>query len=177
MSQIALKNDKFILVTAHRRESFGKKFQNICEALVQLIDKHNDVDIVYPVHLNPNIKKPVERFLGKKDRLHLISPLDYVSFVTLMNESTMILTDSGGIQEEAPSLGKAPLVMREVTEREEAIKSGTAKLVGTDKNQIVAETERLLNDKTYYQKCCGNKTNPYGDGQAAQRIASWLLKV
>ena len=157
-----------LLVTGHRRENFGAGFQNICKAL-SLISERHDVDIVYPVHLNPNVKEPVEMLLGAKGNIHLIEPLDYLSFVYLMNRAKIILTDSGGIQEEAPSLGVPVLVMRESTERPEAIEAGTVKLVGTDVEVILAECEKLLNDENYF-KDMTRKHNPYGDGEASYRI-------
>ncbi|MDL1969861.1 MAG: UDP-N-acetylglucosamine 2-epimerase (non-hydrolyzing) [Candidatus Desulfofervidaceae bacterium] len=174
--EIRLKSNKVILVTAHRRESFGERFNNICSALAEIVDNNPDVEIVYPVHLNPNVQEPVKRFLMRKDRIHLTKPLDYVSFVTLMNRAYLILTDSGGIQEEAPSLGKPVLVLREFTERIEAIEMGTAKLVGVNKDNIVKETEVLLHNKEEYDKMA-KSVNPYGDGRAAERIIEILKGV
>jgi len=170
---IKLKKDKVILVTAHRRESFGEGFDNICLALAEIAEDNRDVEIVYPVHLNPNVQEPVKRFLMGKERIHLIGPLDYVSFVTLMNRAYLILTDSGGIQEEAPSLGKPVLVLREFTERLEAVEAGTARLVGANKDNIVSKTELLLHNKEEYHKMA-RFINPYGDGRAAERIAGIL---
>lgn len=159
---------QIILVTGHRRENFGNGFLHICEAL-QEIATDTGVEIVYPVHLNPQVQQPVNRLLTGKPNIRLIQPLAYPAFVWLMNQSCIVLTDSGGIQEEAPSLGKPVLVMRETTERPEAVEAGTVKLVGTDKNKIVSETKRLLNDKDYYNAV--QKThNPYGDGLAVRRI-------
>ena len=163
---------KMILITGHRRESFGKGFQQICRALRQLALR-NDVDLIYPVHLNPNVQQPVRSILGSLPNVFLIDPLDYVPFVGLMQRAHIILTDSGGIQEEAPSLGKPVLVLREVTERPEAIEVGTAKLVGTNPETIVAETTRLLEDGAEYKRRTRTH-NPYGDGKASGRIARVL---
>jgi UDP-N-acetylglucosamine 2-epimerase (non-hydrolysing) len=166
---------KLILVTAHRRESFGEGLKNICLALRKLVELDASVEIVYPVHLNPNVKEPVKRILGACERVHLIEPLDYVAFVHLMKRAYLILTDSGGIQEEAPSLGKPVLVLRKSTERPEAVEAGTAKLVGTDPEAIVNETLRLLNDHDAYATMA-NALNPFGDGRAAERIAKIILE-
>lgn len=159
---------KLILVTGHRRESFGQGFENICTAIADLASR-DDCEILYPVHLNPNVKGPVEKKLSGKDNIHLISPQDYPAFVYLMNRSHIILTDSGGVQEEAPSLGKPVLVMRDTTERPEAVDAGTVRLVGADRDCIVTETEALLNDEIHYQSMA-TAHNPYGDGTAAQQI-------
>jgi len=166
---------RLILVTGHRRENFGEGFENICHALAELADKYDDVEIVYPVHLNPNVQEPVHRLLGRVRRhnIHLIEPVDYLPFVHLMNRSYLIITDSGGVQEEAPSLGKPVLVMRETTERPEAIDSGTVKLVGTDRGAIVTEASRLFNDDVAY-RAMATAHNPYGDGQAAGLIMEVL---
>lgn len=163
---------KLILVTAHRRESFGKGLQHVCEALRRLAARQ-DVQIVYPVHRNPNVLDPVQQLLGDLENVSLIDPVGYAPFVDLMMRSHFILTDSGGIQEEAPSLGKPVLVMRETTERQEAIDAGTARLVGTDPEVIVAEASRLLDDSTHYERMT-QAHNPYGDGQACQQIATAL---
>jgi len=165
---------KIILVTAHRRESFGKPFESICRAIKILSESYPDIEIIYPVHLNPNVRKVVNRILKNRDRVHLIPPLEYRSFVNLMNRSYIILTDSGGIQEEAPSLGKPVLVMRSCTERPEAIQAGTVKLVGTDEKKILGETRNLLDNEDEYEKMA-NAVNPYGDGKAAKRIVRCLL--
>ena len=159
---------KLILVTGHRRESFGEGFERICQALNEL-SKREDVQIVYPVHLNPNVQEPVKRMLGRNPRIHLIEPLNYLPFVYLMNRSYLILTDSGGVQEEVPSLGKPVLVMRETTERPEAIDAGTVKLVGTDPALICSEAENLMGCIDTYE-AMSRAHNPYGDGKAAQRI-------
>jgi len=164
-------NSRFILVTGHRRENFGIGFENICMALADIAAANPDVDIIYPVHLNPNVKEPVYRILGLTNHpnIHLIEPLDYISFVYLMTRSYFIITDSGGIQEEAPALGKPVLVMRSATERPEAIIAGTAKLVGCDRQKIVAEIQQLLDNPLSYN-AMSRAHNPYGDGNAAQRI-------
>ncbi len=159
-----------ILVTGHRRENFGEGFQRICRALGRLATR-SDVQIVYPVHLNPNVLGPVREVLGDRDNVHLIEPLDYLPFVALMDRADLIITDSGGVQEEAPSLGKPVLVMRETTERPEAVDAGTVRLVGTDEERIVHEATRLLDDPQAYA-AMSRAHNPYGDGRAAARIAS-----
>ena len=164
---------KLILVTGHRRENFGEGFENICAALARLAGR-DDVHIVYPVHLNPNVQEPVNRILGGKDNVHLIDPMSYVPFVHLMSRAHIVITDSGGIQEEAPSLGKPVLVMREKTERPEAVDAGTVKLVGTDAGAIAGEAERLLDDGAAYEKM-SRAHNPYGDGKAAGRIVETLI--
>ncbi|EKY3120410.1 UDP-N-acetylglucosamine 2-epimerase (non-hydrolyzing) [Cronobacter turicensis] len=160
---------KMILVTGHRRESFGKGFEQICRALADIAAQNRDVQIVYPVHLNPNVTEPVNRILGHVENVVLIEPQEYLPFVWLMNHAWLILTDSGGIQEEAPSLGKPVLVMRETTERPEAVEAGTVRLVGTDTQRIVAEVTRLLHDEAAYE-AMSHAHNPYGDGQACERI-------
>ncbi|WP_336283624.1 non-hydrolyzing UDP-N-acetylglucosamine 2-epimerase [Cronobacter dublinensis] len=160
---------KMILVTGHRRESFGEGFEQICRALADIAAQNRDVQIVYPVHLNPNVTEPVNRILGHVENVVLIEPQEYLPFVWLMNHAWLILTDSGGIQEEAPSLGKPVLVMRETTERPEAVEAGTVRLVGTDTRRIVDEVTRLLHDDAAYQ-AMSHAHNPYGDGQACERI-------
>ena len=164
---------KMILVTGHRRESFGRGFEQICHALAEIAANNPDVQIVYPVHLNPNVSEPVKRILGHVENVMLIEPQDYLPFVWLMNRAWLILTDSGGIQEEAPSLGKPVLVMRDMTERPEAVSAGTVCLVGTDSQRIVNEVTRLLQDEFAYQ-AMSRAHNPYGDGQACHRILSAL---
>jgi UDP-N-acetylglucosamine 2-epimerase (non-hydrolysing) len=161
-----------ILITGHRRENFGKGFEDICKALAKLAVRE-DVELVYPVHLNPNVQEPVKRLLGNISNIHLMEPLDYLPFVYLMNRSHLIITDSGGIQEEAPSLGKPVLVIRDTTERPEAVAAGTVKLVGTNTEKIVAEANALLNDVDAYQ-AMSVAHNPYGDGVAARRIVDVL---
>ena len=165
---------KLILVTGHRRESFGDGFERICHALIEVAQQHPEVDIVYPVHLNPNVREPVNRLLNGIGNVHLIAPLDYLPFVHMMSRAHIILTDSGGIQEEAPSLGKPVLVMRDTTERPEAVSAGTVKLVGTNTVDIVRELNRLLLDTNAYQ-AMSYAHNPYGDGKACQRILEALL--
>lgn len=166
---------RLILVTGHRRENFGAGFENICHALAEIADRYDDVEIIYPVHLNPNVQEPVNRILGNVHRqnIHLIEPLDYLPFVHLMNRAHLIITDSGGVQEEAPSLGKPVLVMRDTTERPEAVEAGTVRLVGTDRELIVAEASRLLDDGEAY-RAMAQAHNPYGDGLACGRIMSGL---
>ncbi|MEQ4654587.1 non-hydrolyzing UDP-N-acetylglucosamine 2-epimerase [Providencia rettgeri] len=166
-------NKKMILVTGHRRESFGGGFERICHALAEIAQAHPDVQVVYPVHLNPNVSEPVKRILHNIDNIILISPQDYLPFVYLMNHAYLILTDSGGIQEEAPSLGKPVLVMRDTTERPEAVDAGTVRLVGTDTQKIVKEVNRLLTDDAEYHEM-SRAYNPYGDGHACQRILAAL---
>jgi len=166
---------RIILVTGHRRESFGSGFENICEALKQIAKKNQDVQIIFPVHLNPNIQKPVNEILKDIENINLIQPQNYIKFQYLMAKSFIILTDSGGIQEEAPSLGKPVLVMRNITERSEAIEGGTVKLVGTDIKKIINSVDILLNNKNEYQKMSLSH-NPYGDGQACNRIIEILAK-
>lgn len=166
-------NKKMILVTGHRRESFGGGFERICHALAEIAQAHPDVQVVYPVHLNPNVSEPVKRILHDIDNIILISPQEYLPFVYLMNHAYLILTDSGGIQEEAPSLGKPVLVMRDTTERPEAVDAGTVRLVGTDTQKIVNEVNRLLTDDAEYHEM-SRAHNPYGDGHACQRILAAL---
>jgi len=172
-SNFSIVNSKFILVTGHRRENFGEGFINICEALKEIAIKNPDIFIIYPVHLNPNVRKPVFSILKDIKNVFLIEPLEYSSFVYLMSKSYFIITDSGGVQEEAPSLGKPVLVMRDTTERPEAVNAGTVKLVGTDKEKIVSEAEELLKDKIKYDKMSQAK-NPYGDGKASEKIVQFL---
>ena len=177
----SLGDARMLLITAHRRENFGEGFQAICRAIKDLAQKYPDVQFVYPVHLNPNVQQPVREVLGKSKRnVHLIEPQEYTAFVSLMDRSTVILTDSGGIQEEAPSLGKPVLVMRDTTERPEAIEAGTAKLVGADYDGIMSNVSALLDDETA-RKAMTAVNNPYGDGKAAGRIVeactSWLVRT
>ncbi len=167
---------RFILVTGHRRENFGQGFINICKALHQIAVENPAINIVYPVHLNPNVQKPVKELLSDVENIYLIEPLQYESFVYMMDRSYMIITDSGGVQEEAPSLGKPVLVMRDTTERPEALEAGTVKLVGTDKEKIVKETQKLLDDRLAYESMA-QAHNPYGDGKASERIVDFLKKV
>ena len=176
VDRIAESGRRLILVTAHRRESFGTPFESLCRALRSIADRNPDVELVYPVHLNPNVREPVGRLLAGHERIHLIEPLSYEKFVHLMAKAFLLLTDSGGVQEEAPYLGKPALVMRDNTERPEAVEAGTAKLVGTDESCIVAETELLLHDDSAY-RAMARAGSPFGDGQAARRIADILLGV
>jgi UDP-N-acetylglucosamine 2-epimerase (non-hydrolysing) len=165
---------RLILVTAHRRENFGEGLENVCQALKQLA-QHENVEIVYPVHLNPNVQEPVNRILKDVPHITLLPPLDYLPLVHLMKNATLILTDSGGLQEEAPSFGVPVLVLREATERPEGVEAGTLKLVGTETRRIVEETKRLLDDPSEYAKMA-KAANPYGDGRAAERIVEALLR-
>lgn len=169
-------NLKTILLTSHRRENFGEPIKEICKAVLELVENNKDIQVVYPVHLNPNVQKPVYELLDNKERIHLIKPLDYAPFASLMRESHIILTDSGGVQEEAPSLGKPVLVLRDTTERPEAIEYGTVKLVGTDKNKIVQEIQKLLDSEEEYKKM-SEAVNPYGDGKACSRIVEILKTI
>lgn len=168
-------NKKIVLVTGHRRENFGRGFENICTAIKKIAISHPDVLIVYPVHLNPNVQEPVNRILNDVENVHLIEPLEYLPFVYLMSRSYLILTDSGGIQEEAPALGKPVLVMRDTTERPEAVEAGTVKLVGTSSKFIFNEVEKLLTDEEHY-RIMSEAHNPYGDGKASERIVSHILE-
>jgi len=170
-----LSNHRLILVTGHRRESFGEGLENICRALCEIVKGNRDVEIIYSVHLNPNVREPVSRILENVPRIHLIEPLGYLPFVQLMRLAYLVLSDSGGIQEEAPTLGKPVLVMRSVTERSEGIEAGAAKLVGTDVASIVDATQRLLDDKHEYEQMA-RVVNPYGDGKAAKRIVDIILE-
>ncbi len=170
---LSLRGDKLMLVTAHRRENFGSPIQNICLALREVAKNNADIDIVYPVHLNPNIQEPVYRLLSNCPGIHLLPPLDYMSLVSLMAKSYIVLTDSGGIQEEAPALGKPVLVMRTTTERPEAVEAGTAKLVGVETQDIVGNAGLLLHNQAEYQRMA-TAVSPYGDGRAAERIVGIL---
>jgi UDP-N-acetylglucosamine 2-epimerase (non-hydrolysing) len=167
-------DEQLILVTAHRRESFGPDFESICKALKRITEQNDNVRLVYPVHLNPNVQEPVYRILSGLERVHLIEPLPYPAFAHLMNKAYFVLTDSGGLQEEAPALGKPVLVMRETTERPEAVDAGVARLVGTDEEVIVSAAEELLHDKNAYE-AMANAISPFGDGKSAQRITDILL--
>lgn len=166
---------KFILVTGHRRENFGEGFLNICQALKILAIRNPEIDIVYPVHLNPNVQGPVKEILAQISNIYLIEPTEYENFVYLMSKSYFIITDSGGIQEEAPSFGKPVLVMRNTTERPEAVIAGTVKLVGTNREKIISEAQLLLDNKTEYLKM-SKSHNPYGDGKASERIVKYLVE-
>lgn len=167
---------RIILVTGHRRESFGDAFEEMCRAMKDIVDRFADVEIVYPVHLNPNVRKPVYDILSDHPRIHLIEPVEYPYLIWLMNKAYLVLTDSGGIQEEAPSLGKPVLVMRDVTERMEGIEAGTAKLVGTSRKVIVANAEALLTDKAAYE-AMSKAVNPYGDGLTSKRVFELIKDI
>lgn len=169
-------SDRFVLITGHRRENFGDGFLQICEALREMASKFDDVRFVYPVHLNPNVQKPVHTILEGLSNVHLVEPLDYEPFVYLLKHSYVVLTDSGGIQEEAPSLGKPVLVMRDVTERPEAVNAGTVELVGANKKRIISGVSRLLEDEAHYSKM-SHAHNPYGDGKACDRILAVLRNI
>jgi UDP-N-acetylglucosamine 2-epimerase (non-hydrolysing) len=169
-------NRKIVLVTGHRRENFGNGFINICEALKTIALNNPNIDIVYPVHLNPNVQKPVKDILSNTSNVYLINPLQYEQFIYMMNKSYFIITDSGGVQEEAPSLGKPVLVMRNTTERPEAVKAGTVKLVGTSKENIIKEAQKLLDDKVEYEKM-SKAHNPYGDGNACKKIVNFIKEA
>ena len=167
---------KLVLITGHRRENFGDGFISICKAIKSLSEKYPEVDFVYPMHLNPNVRKPIQEVFGESQKANMffIEPLEYLSFVYLMEKSAIVLTDSGGIQEEAPGLGKPVLVMRDTTERPEALEAGTVKLVGTDYDKIVNEVSGLLDSREYYEKM-SKAVNPYGDGKACRKIIEALL--
>lgn len=170
-------NHRMVLITGHRRENFGEGFLNICHAIKHLAEQYKDVDFVYPMHLNPNVRKPVLEILGEKaENIFLIEPLDYLPFVYMMQHSTLILTDSGGVQEEAPGLGKPVLVMRDTTERPEAVEAGTVLLVGTNREKIEQGVSMLLNDTDIYRRM-SEAVNPYGDGLACERIADYLARL
>jgi UDP-N-acetylglucosamine 2-epimerase (non-hydrolysing) len=174
LSGIDYGRNKVILVTTHRRENLGEPMRHVYQALKEISDEFPDVEIVFPVHKNPKVREVVNEVLGSQDRVHLIDPLDYEPFANLLAKSYLVLTDSGGIQEEAPSLGKPVLVLRDTTERPEAIEAGTVKLIGTDKERVYQETKRLLHDRQEYERMA-NACNPYGDGKAARRIVQTIL--
>jgi UDP-N-acetylglucosamine 2-epimerase (non-hydrolysing) len=171
-----IQNSKFILVTGHRRENHGQGFIDICNALKEIALANPTIDIVYPVHLNPNVQKPVREILSDIQNIYLMEPLQYEQFIYMMDKSYFIITDSGGVQEEAPSLGKPVLVMRETTERPEAVEAGTVKLVGTNKQLIIKEAQKLLNDEIEYEKM-SKAHNPYGDGKACEKIVEFLIET
>jgi len=172
----SIQHSRFILVTGHRRENFGEGFFNICQALKSIAANNPDIAIVYPVHLNPNVQKPVHELLSDVENIYLIEPLQYEAFVYLMSRSFFIITDSGGVQEEVPSLGKPVLVMRDTTERPEAVEAGTVKLVGSNKESIAKEAQKLLDDQGEYAKM-SQAHNPYGDGKASKRVVEFLKIV
>lgn len=175
LNKIDFKNKKVIMITAHRRENWGEGISNICEALNQIVNENKDVELVYLVHLNPIVKDMVHEKLGNKERIHLLNPLDTKETHNLMNKCFMVMTDSGGLQEEAPHLGKPVLVLRDVTERPEAVEYGTVKLVGTNKEKIIDEANILINSKEAYEKM-SKAVNPYGDGKASERICDAIMK-
>ena len=175
LNKIDFKNKKVIMITAHRRENWGEGISNICEALNQIVNENKDVELVYLVHLNPIVKDMVHEKLGGKERIHLLNPLDTKETHNLMNKCFMVMTDSGGLQEEAPHLGKPVLVLRDVTERPEAVEYGTVKLVGTNKEKIIDEANILINSKEAYEKM-SKAVNPYGDGKASERICDAIMK-
>ena len=168
---------RWVVVTSHRRENWGAPLESICGALSDLAERYPDLEVIYPVHPNPNVRRTTDRLLRGRERIHLIEPLDYVRFVHLMNEAHLIITDSGGVQEEAPSLGKPVLVVREKTERPEAVEAGTVRLIGTKRERIVEEASRLLDSPEAYETMA-RRHNPYGDGKACPRIVraavDWL---
>ena len=168
-------NNSLLLLTAHRRENLGKPLENVFEAIKEIVEKYDDVKVIYPIHYNPQVRECANKILGEEERVKLIDPLNVVEFHNLINISYMILTDSGGIQEEAPSLGKPVLVLRDTTERPEGVEAGTLKLVGTNKDRIRREVEKLLNDEVEYKKM-SDMANPYGDGNASKRIVDILLE-
>ena len=172
----SIRSHRLLLVTSHRRESFGQGLENICRALKEIASGHSDVAIVYPVHLNPNVRGPVLKLLGGESRIHLIEPIGYRALLYLMKESYFILTDSGGIQEEAPSLGKPVLIMRDVTERPEVLEAGCGRLVGTNASVISDAASELLENRAVYEKMA-NVKNPFGDGKAAERIVNLLASA
>lgn len=174
--KVDVTNKRYVLVTGHRRENFGEGFESICSALSNLAKNNPDTHFIYPVHLNPNVQAPVKRLLGGLDNVHLIEPLAYEPFVFLMQHAYLVLTDSGGVQEEAPGLGKPVLVMRDTTERPEAVEAGTVLLVGTNAELITTEVQRLLDDENMYKQM-SRAHNPYGDGQASQRILNFLKNI
>jgi UDP-N-acetylglucosamine 2-epimerase (non-hydrolysing) len=166
---------RFILVTGHRRENFGAGFESICDALAEIAAEHEDIEIVYPVHLNPNVREPVHRILGHSARIHLMEPVDYPTFVHLMTRSAFLLTDSGGVQEEAATLGKPVLLLRDTTERPEGVRGGNMRIIGTKREAIVAETRRLLRDRTHYE-AMSRPSNAFGDGTASAQIVAILRR-
>jgi len=170
-----LNGEKLVLVTAHRRENFGDPLKNICKALVQIASRNPEVKIVYPVHPNPNVRSVAYSILSNQERIHTVEPLEYQALIHLMNRSHLVLTDSGGLQEEAPALGKPVLIMRNETERQEGVEAGVAKVIGTESENIVRETELLLNDREEYSRM-SRAVNPYGDGRASERIVRIILE-
>ena len=176
LRSVAESGKRILLMTAHRRENFGEPLEQICKAILEISSSFPDLEVIYPVHLNPNVQQVVRERLAGNPRIHLVKPQDYQNFVSLLKHSYLILTDSGGVQEEAPSLGKPVLVLRETTERPEAVDAGVVKIVGTDSKIVVAEASKLLSDKSAYQKMA-NAMNPYGDGRASARTIDGLKFV
>ena len=170
-----LDGEKLVLVTAHRRENFGDPLKNICKALVQIASRNPEVKIVYPVHPNPNVQSVAYSILSNQERIHTVEPLEYQALIHLMNRSYLVLTDSGGLQEEAPALGKPVLIMRNETERQEGVEEGIARVIGTESENIVRETDLLLNDREEYSRM-SRAVNPYGDGRASERIVRIILE-
>ena len=175
LNQLVAENKRYVLITGHRRENFGKGFIQICEAIKELAQSNPEYYFVYPVHLNPNVQKPVNEILGELKNVHLISPLQYEDFVFAMKHCYLVLTDSGGVQEEAPGLGKPVLVMRDTTERPEAVKAGTVKLVGADKAKIIKGVQLLIEDKNLYEQM-SKSHNPYGKGNSSELIIKFIAK-
>jgi UDP-N-acetylglucosamine 2-epimerase len=173
LSAIGIRPQRLLLITAHRRESFGAPFEALCRAIRRIADRYEDLQICYPVHLNPNVREPVARILGDHPRIVLLEPLDYVSFSHLLARAYIVLTDSGGVQEEGPALGKPVLVLRDVTERPEAVAAGVAELIGTNEERIVARVSRLMDDPSAYA-AMARCISPYGDGHASERISRFL---
>ena len=171
INNIDFQNKKVILLTSHRRENIGEPMENIFSAIRDIVDENKDVEVIYPMHLNPKVREIADRILRDSDRVHLVEPLDYLPFTNLMSKCYLVVTDSGGVQEEAPSFGKPVLVVRKETERPEGIESGTAKLAGTDKDKIYEYLNTLINNKEEYKKMA-NAVNPYGDGRAAEHIVN-----
>ncbi len=174
LNKMDYKNKKVIIMTCHRRENWGRPMENVFMAVREIVEENDNVEIIFPVHLNPDIHKPAKRIMGERGNIHLIEPLEYEEFANLLNKAYLVLTDSGGIQEEAPALGKPVLVMREETERPEAVEAGTVKVIGTEKENIKRETGVLLNDLNEYN-AMANSINPYGDGTASEKIVNFLL--
>lgn len=174
LNHIDYENRKVIMVTAHRRENWGEGIENICKALKKIVDDNKDVELIYLVHLNPVVKNTVYKYLDNTDRIHLLPPLDTKETHNLMNKCYMVMTDSGGLQEEAPHLGKPVIVLRDVTERPEAVNAGTVKLVGTDEENIIKTAEEIISDTEEYNRM-SKAINPYGDGKASKRIVNYIL--
>ena len=175
LAKLDFENRRVLLLTAHRRENIGEPMENIFKAILKIVQEFDDVELIYPVHMNPVVQNTAQRILGSEERIHLIEPLEYVPFANLISKSFLVLTDSGGIQEEAPALGKPVLVLREETERPEAVDAGTVKIVGTNENNVYDAIKLLLTNKKEYEEMA-NAVNPYGDGETAQRIIDIIKK-